>query len=259
VNYEFIDVERNGHLLTITINRPEVRNALHPPASHEMSQAFDEFSADPELWVAILTATGEASFSAGNDLKYVMEHGFDPDAFPDTGFGGLTHRFDCWKPIIGAANGSAQGGGLELLLACDLILAADDATFGLTETRIGAAPFGGGLVQLPRKLGLPRAAEMVFTGRRASAEELHAAGLVHEVVPREQLPAATQELADRILACAPLAVQACKQVMIEALDRPLQDALTTRYDALEALTKTEDIVEGAMAFAQKRDPVWKGR
>ena len=259
MSYEFIDVQQDGHLLTVTINRPQVRNALHPPASHEMSRVFDEFSADPELWVAILTATGEASFSAGNDLKYVMEHGFDPSAFPETGFGGLTHRFDCSKPIVGAANGSALGGGFELLLGCDLIVAAEHATFGLTEAGIGAAPFGGGLVYLPRKLGLPRAMEMVLTARRATANELHTAGLVHQVVPLERLGDSARELADRILRCAPLAVQACKQAMIDALDRPLREALTTRYDSLEMLKTTEDIVEGQIAFAQKRDPEWKGR
>ena len=147
--YEFITYEKNGRVATITINRPEVRNALHPPANRELSAAFDEFAADADAWVAIITGAGDKAFSAGNDLKYSAQHGMGDMQMGNGGFGGITARFDLFKPVIAAVNGLALGGGFEIALACDIIVAAEHATFGLPEPRVGLAALAGGMQRLP--------------------------------------------------------------------------------------------------------------
>lgn len=259
MGYEFIRVETDGHLLTLTIDRPQVRNALHPPACQEMAKAFDDFEADPDLWVAIVTGAGDAAFCAGNDLKHSARDGFDPTAFPSTGFGGLTHRFECAKPIFAAVNGLALGGGFELALACDLIVAAEGASFGLTEPRVGGIALGGGLHRLPRQIGHKTALGMILTGRRIDAEEARILGLVLEVVPGVELLGAARRWAGQILECAPLSVRASKQVVMGGLGRPLRDAMEATYPAIEELLRSEDFREGARAFAAKRKPDWRGR
>jgi enoyl-CoA hydratase/carnithine racemase len=256
---EFCEVARDGRILTITINRPEVRNALHPPANAELAKVFDEFAADPELWVAIITGAGDRAFSAGNDLKYTAEAG-GRLALEPTGFGGLTARFDLWKPVIAAVNGVAMGGGFEIALACDLIVASERAVFALPEPRVGLAALAGGMQRLPRQIPLKHAMGMLLTGRRVSAEEGFALGFVNEVVPHGELAAAARRWADQILECAPLSVRASKQVALLGLDQPsLEAAMSARYDQVAALLKSEDFVEGPRAFAAKRAPVWKAR
>ncbi len=163
---QYCKIERDGHLLTITINRPEVMNALHPPACLELEKVFDDFTADPELWVAILTGAGDRAFSAGNDLKFQAAHG--KIARAKTGFAGLTSRFDLSKPVIAAVNGIAMGGGFEIALACDLIIASETAVFALPEPRVGMAALAGGLHRLPRQIGLKRAMGMILTARESA-------------------------------------------------------------------------------------------
>ena len=179
---DFCKTEREGHLLIVTLDRPDVLNALHPPANRELAKAFDDFAADPELWVAILTGAGRG-FCAGNDLKHQASGG-DMSGQPATGFAGLTGRTDLPKPVIAAVNGVAMGGGFEIALACDLIIASEDATFALPEPRVGLAALAGGIHRLPRQIGLKNAMGMLLTGRRVSAEEGQRLGFVNEVVPK---------------------------------------------------------------------------
>jgi enoyl-CoA hydratase/carnithine racemase len=255
---EFCKAEADGRVLVVTLNRPDVMNALHPPANFELARVFDDFAADPDLWVAIVTGAGDRAFSAGNDLKYQASGGEMKQ--PESGFAGLTSRFDCHKPIIAAVNGVAMGGGFEIALACDLIVASERAVFALPEPRVGLAALAGGLHRLPRQIGAKRALGMILTGRRVSAKEGYELGFVNEVVaPAELLPAA-RRWADQILECAPLSIRASKQSVMEGLDRAsLVEAMTGRYEQVGAMFRSEDFVEGPRAFAQKRPPQWKGR
>ncbi len=256
---EFCKTEREGHLFVVTINRPEVMNSLHPPANRELSAAFDEFQSDPELWVAIITGAGDRAFSAGNDLKHQASGG-DMSGQPKSGFAGLTARYDLVKPVIAAVNGVAMGGGFEICLACDLIIAAENAVFALPEPRVGLAALAGGVHRLPRQIGLKHAMGMLLTGRRVPAREGLQLGFVNEVVPAGQALAGAKKWAAQILECAPLSVRASKEAALRGLDAPsLEAAQAMRFDQLALMLKSEDFIEGPRAFAQKRAPSWKGK
>ncbi len=255
---EFCTTERDGRLLTVTINRPDVMNALHPPANEELGEVFDEFAADPELWVAIITGAGERAFSAGNDLKFQAEGGGGLP-IPKNGFGGLTSRYDCYKPVIAAVNGVAMGGGFEIALACDLIIASENAIFALPEPRVGLAALAGGMHRLPRQIGLKHAMGMMLTGRRVPAAEGHTLGFVNEVVPQDELMSAARRWVDQILECAPLSVRASKQCAMDGMQSgSIEAAMEQKYDQVVAMIKSKDFIEGPMAFAQKRKPNWSG-
>jgi len=258
---EFCTAEKDGRILTVTINRPERMNALHWMANAELATVFDEFAADPELWVAIITGAGDRAFSAGNDLKYqAQEAGGELQAGPETGFAGLTARYDLSKPVIAAVNGVAMGGGFEIALACDLIIASDKAVFALPEPRVGLAALAGGIHRLPRMIGMKRAMGMMLTGRRVSAEEGERFGFVNEVTAPADLMAAARRWADQIVECAPLSVRATKQAAYDGLRHGMiEGAMAERYPAIGELFKSEDFVEGPLAFAEKRPPNWKGR
>ena len=263
MSYEFITVEKEGRVTRITMNRPEVMNALHPPACREMDEAFTAFAEDPETWVAIVTGAGDRAFSAGNDLKWQAEHGGPAirkglDSIKG-GMGGIAKRFDCFKPIIAAVNGFALGGGFEVALACDIIIAADHATFGLPEPRVGMIAGQGGVHRLPRLLPYHAAMGMMMTGRRITAEEAHKMGIVNEVAPLSELATVTERWVQDILACSPLAVRACKEAAIKGLDLPLDTAVRCVFPEMIRMAYSEDFVEGPKAFAEKRKPNWKGR
>jgi len=255
---EFCSVERDGHLTIVTIERPERMNALHPPANAELGAVFDEFAADADAWVAIVTGRGDRAFSAGNDLRYQAEGGKRVPM--PRGFGGLTSRFDLNKPVIAAVNGVAMGGGFEIALACDLIIASENAVFALPEPRVGLAALAGGLHRLPRQIGTKQALGMILTGRRVSAAEGQSLGFVNEVVRPDQLLEAARRWAREICECAPLSIRASKDVVYRGLDvASLEEAMKENYDSVRAMVNSADFVEGPKAFAEKRPPNWQGR
>ena len=259
-DYEFITVAREGRLTILTMNRPDVMNAVHAPMHREMGAALDAFAADPEQWVAIITGAGPRAFSAGNDLKATAA-GADL-SWPESGFGGITNRWDLAKPVIAAVNGVAMGGGFEIALACDLIIAADSATFALPEPKVGLAALAGGMHRLPREIGLKRAMGMMLTARRVGAAEGKELGFVNEVVPAAELMDAARRWAGLILECGPMSVRATKEAAMKGLDEPtLRAALEGQgqYPAVRALYRSEDFKEGPKAFAEKRPPNWQGR
>jgi enoyl-CoA hydratase/carnithine racemase len=255
---EFCTTEKDGNLLLITINRPDVLNSLHPPGNKELAEVFDDFAADPDSWVAIITGAGRA-FSAGNDLKYQAEGG-DRSAMPSSGFAGLTARYDLDKPVIAAVNGVAMGGGFEIALACDLIIAAESALFALPEPRVGLAALAGGLHRLPREIGTKQALGMILTGRRVSAQEGMSLGFVNEVVPDGEVVDAAKRWASQILECSPMSIRASKQAVYQGLGHAgVQAAQDGSYESVRAMLKSEDFIEGPKAFAEKRPPQWQGR
>jgi enoyl-CoA hydratase/carnithine racemase len=255
---DFCRVERDGRILLVTIDRPEVMNAIHPPACRELSDVFDAFDADDDLWVAILTGAGDRAFSAGNDLKYQASGA--ALEWPASGFAGLTSRFDLNKPLIAAVNGLALGGGFEIVLACDIVVASEKASFGLPEVRVGLAAAAGGLHRLPRQIPEKLAMGMILTGRRIDAAQAARMGLVNDVVAPDDLMPAARRWAAEILEAAPLSVRASKEVARRGLDHAsLEEAYGAFYEGMRTMVKSEDFVEGPKAFADKRKPAWKGR
>ena len=254
---EYSIVEKADHIMTVCINRPDRLNALHPPANAELGQVFDDFATDDDMWVAIITGEGRG-FSAGNDLRYQAEGG---ERLPTPrGFGGLTSRFDMTKPVIAAVNGVAMGGGFEIALACDLIIASENAKFALPEPKVGLAALAGGLNRLPRQIGPKRALGMILTGRHVSPEEGKELGFVNDVVPHDELMNAAMDWAKQICACAPLSIRASKDVVYKSLDSAsLQGAMEGKYDSVKAMISSEDFIEGPKAFAEKRAPNWQGK
>ena len=222
----YLGVRRDGAVVTVTIDRPERRNALHAPAHAELAAVFDAYTADRESRVLVLTGAGERAFCVGSDLKELARSGVDQK--PATGFGGLTERFDLDKPVLAAVNGDAVGGGLELVLACDLALAVGHARFGLPEPRVGLAAHGG-LHRLARQVPLKQAMDIALTGRLLSAEEALNYGLINAVVDAAELAAEVTRWTDALLAAAPLAVRATKQLMLRGLASRLRRGRLRRH------------------------------
>lgn len=248
----------DGHVLYVTLNRPHVLNALHPPAHFELAEIFGAFAGDPNLWIAVIRGAGERGFCTGTDLKVRAKLGRDD--YPPSGFGGLARRFDLDKPLIAAVNGVALGGGLEIALACDIIIAAEHARFGFPEPKVGLAAMGGGIHRLVRQIPDKVAMGLLLTGRQITAREALAYGLVNEVVPGAALDCAVDRWVAEMLACAPLALRATKQIARRSLDLPsLASAIEAEYPAAKAMLESEDALEGPRAFAEKRVPRWKGR
>jgi acetyl-CoA C-acetyltransferase len=256
--YDHVLTRRDGHLLEVTINRPESRNSLHPMANDELDHVFNAFFAADDLWVAILTGAGDKAFSAGNDLVYSASG--KPVWVPKNGFGGLTSRRDMPKPVIAAVNGYAMGGGCEIALACHLVVADATARFALSEVKVGLIAGAGGLVRLPRAIPPKVATEMILTGRRVTAAEALGYGLVNRVTDAGQALDGARALAAEILDGSPTSVRISLRVMAETRGIPdVIDAVTHPSAALDDLMASEDMIEGLAAFGQKRRPRWRNR
>jgi enoyl-CoA hydratase/carnithine racemase len=252
--------EAHDRVALITLNRPESLNAINPPLGAALTDAMVRFRDDPELWVAILTGAGERAFCAGADLKWRAQNEEQARAPRDSGQPGfISPELGLYKPVIAAVNGYAVGGGLELAMACDLIVAAEHAQLGLPEPRRGLMADAGGIQRLIRRVPWNVAMGMILTGTFVTAAEAHRIGLVNEVVPKEQLMPAAERWAAAILECSPLAVQAAKQAALQGAGWPLEVAMSRSYPLHQRLRQSEDFVEGPRAFAEKRKPVWTGR
>jgi enoyl-CoA hydratase/carnithine racemase len=252
-----VRIRRDGHVATLTIDRPERRNAVDPETSQAMSEAVHALDADRDVRVIVLTGAGDV-FCAGADLAAVAAGRTREIIGVPGGFGGLT-RSDRGTPVIAAVNGHALAGGFELMLACDLAVAAEDAQFGLPEVARGIIAGAGGLVRLPLALAPKRALELILTAGRMTASEAHAFGLVNRVVTREQVLPAAYELAERIAANAPVAVRESRRVALEALEHGARAGWEANEAAWEVVLASEDALEGPRAFTEKRPPEWRGR
>ncbi|MGL6071034.1 enoyl-CoA hydratase-related protein [Craterilacuibacter sp.] len=255
----------DGRVLLITINRPEVRNALDSETHRLMSDALDAYAADDELWLCVLRGAGGQAFCAGGDIgaMHAAANGGEPYVVPASGYGGLTSRFDLDKTVIAVVDGIAMGGGFEIALACDLVIAGESARFALPEPKIGAVAYAGGMHRLPRQIGMKRAMQLLLTGDSVHAAQALDWGLINEVVPDAELDAALARWTGKLTACAPLAIRATKACVSAGLDLPLAAALarqdTGGIAALETMRTSRDVIEGIAAFSEKRKPQWQGR
>ena len=247
--------ERRGRVALLTINRPEARNAINLATARALSEALDECASDSAVSAVVLTGAGDKAFSAGMDLK-----AFAAGEVPITehGFAGITKRvFD--KPLIAAANGAALAGGFEILLSCDLVVAAEHAVFGIPEAQRGLIAGGGGLIRLARRVPLSIAYEMALTADPIDAARAYELGLVNRVVPAAELVEVAVALGERIARNAPLALRASKSVMRQSLDLTEEESWTVSDEAFGAIGRSADALEGAVAFAERREPNWQGR
>jgi len=254
-----VNYEKSGRIAIFTINRPEAMNALNMETMRELQKVMTEFRDDPELWVGIVTGAGEKAFCGGADIKdtlpFMREHGRDPWAMPPSIMRGL----EMWKPLVAAINGMALGGGLELAMACDIRIAADNARLGTPEVTLGLIPGWGGTQRLPRAIPWCKAAELLLTGKLIDAEEAYRIGLVNKVVPQVEVMATAREWAEAICKAAPLAVRAAKEAMIRGSAMTLEEGLRLENSLVASVMSTEDFAEGTRAFVEKRKPGYKAK
>lgn len=258
--------DKRDHVGYVTLNRPEVLNAMDLATHEELGRIWNDFEADDDIWVGVLTGTGSRAFSVGQDLKELAARNAsgtaEPSSFGSRGKHGwprLTERFSLAKPIVARINGYALGGGFELALACDIIIAADHATFGLPEARLGLIPGAGGVFRLVRQIPYRMAMGMLMTGHQLQASEALTYGLVNEVVPGEVLDERVEAWVADLLESAPLSVRAIKEAARLSADMPLEQAFTARYAWEERRKHSADAIEGPRAFAEKRRPRWRGQ
>ncbi len=260
-----IEYEKRGNIAIITINRQDAMNALDPETNRELIRTWIDFRDNPELYIAILTGAGDKAFCAGADLKRVNEF-YSLSPFQrreiserEPALGGITRNLQIWKPIIAAINGVCLAGGFELALACDIRIASENATFGLTEVRWGIMPGAGGTQRLPKLIPLTKAMEMILLAEKIDANEAFRIGLVNRVVPLPELMPTALKMADKICENGPLAVRTAKEAILRGQDLSLDDGLRLEQFLAEPLRQSEDAKEGIKAFIEKRKPQFKGR
>ncbi len=254
-----IELKKDGRIATITLNRPEALNALDPTSVDELGKVMKEFRDDDNLWVAIVTGSGERAFCAGADIattlpKLKAERGQPWKATP-TPMRGI----EIWKPMVAAINGAALGGGLELALTCDIRIASEKAVFGVPEVRLGLIPGWGGTQRLPRAIGMAKAAEMLLTGKSIDAQEALRIGLINKVVPPAEVMSSAVQMANVLCEPSPLAVRAAKQAMVQGMERSLNEGLELEMLLEDNVLITEDFTEGTTAFMSKRKASFKAR
>jgi crotonobetainyl-CoA hydratase len=255
-----VRLEIADRVARVTIDRPEVLNALDADAEEAFETIWQRLEADREVRAVVLTGAGERAFCVGADMKSVARSGLEYWALArPAGFGGIALRTTLDIPVIARVNGHALGGGFEMALGCDLIIAAAEASFGLPEPRVGRLPLDGGMVLLQRQVPFHQAMGVLLTGRRLSAAEALAMGLVNEVVPRTELDTAVDRWLADILACAPLSLRAIKQAVRRTAHLAATEAQALRLPAVIACLQSADGEEGVRAFQEKRPPVWSGR
>jgi enoyl-CoA hydratase/carnithine racemase len=261
MTYNYINVSTSNHITQIELSRPEVLNAINQEMHDELQKAFDDFATDDEQYLAVVRGSGQRAFSAGSDLKAIAKAG-KPNTYPHNGYAGLIERYDLNKPIIAAVDGVAVGGGFEVALACDILIATTRSRFGLPEPKIGAIALGGGVHRLARQIGLKKAMGLILSADIIDAEEGDRLGFITELVAPDELDACVEKWCEKIVKCAPLATRASKETVMRGLDEPsLEQAMQQQqnYPAFKAFYTSEDRHEGALAFAEKRPPNWQGK
>ena len=252
-----VEYRTQGRTAVITLNRPDVRNAVNAYVAVGIENALDQFEADPNLWVAILTANGKV-FCAGADLKEIAAGHGHLQFTERGGFAGITRR-ERTKPLIAAITGSALAGGTEIALCCDMIVCSDETVFGLPEVKRSLVAGAGGLFRLPRAIGMATALEAILTGDPLPAQRAYQLGMVNKVVPTDMVVAEAHKLAERVIVNAPHAVQASRRVATRALLDTDEALWRASAEAFQAISRTEDFAEGPLAFIEKRPPKWTGR
>ena len=261
MKYETIEVKTHEHVTHITLNRPQVLNAIDQQMHDELQAAFDAFQADDAQYLGVVRGAGERAFYAGSDLKSIARRG-KPHEYPRSGYAGLIERFDLDKPLIAAVDGVAAGGGFEVALACDIIIATRRSRFGLPEPLVGAVALGGGMHRLARQIGLKQAMGLIMTGDLVAADEGYRLGFVTALVDDDALDGAVEDWCGRVLRCAPLSIRASKATVMNGLNETgVEAAMAAQagYAAFDTWYKCADRHEGAAAFAEKRSPDWQGR
>ena len=257
-----VSYELHDHVARVTIDRPEVLNAIDANTETMLQEIWSELENEPEARVIVLTGAGEKAFSVGADMKSTKDAatGLEYWAKPRPGgFGGIALRTTLDVPVIARVNGYALGGGFEMVLGCDIVVACDEAQFGFPEPRVGRMPLDGGMTLLPRLVPEKWAMGLLMTGKRVSAAEAYRVGLVNEVVPRVELDAAVSRWVEETLACAPLSLRAIKQSVQRTATLSAEEAQTMRLPAVVKALESEDGDEGVRAFREKRPPKWSGK
>jgi len=252
MNYKNIKTSINKQLLEIYINRPDKMNAINPETSMELKHIFEQFKSNDNLKVAILSGSGEKAFSAGNDLKHIRS-----DSDPKVPFGGITSDYICYKPIIAAINGFALGGGLELALSCDILIASDKSTFGFPEPKVGLFAGAGGAAKLAKLIPQKLALSLLLTGKLINSIEANNIGLISEIVPTKDILKRAREIANEILKCSPLAISATKQIIYNEYPTDHDPGNIEKvYSEVIKLRNSNHFNIGKKAFANKEDPIW---
>ena len=252
MNYKNIKTSINKQLLEIYINRPDKMNAINPETSMELKHIFEQFKSNDNLKVAILSGSGEKAFSAGNDLKHIRS-----DSDPKVPFGGITSDYICYKPIIAAINGFALGGGLEIALSCDILIASDKSTFGFPEPKVGLFAGAGGAAKLAKIIPQKLALSLLLTGKLINSTEAKNIGLISEIVPAKDILNRAREIANEILKCSPLAISATKQIIYNEYPTDYDpDDIEKKYSEVIKLRDSNHFNIGKKAFANKEAPAW---